>query len=182
MRSVNMLKAAVGFVAIALVFVVAVPSAQAVGVYNRVLSNVGLNDCLFTNDFADPRVNVGYCDDMRTRLWVHVKNDSYRGTGHEVWQFESAIWPGRCVIAGNFSGAELTLGSCQYSGNVHNKFEVFKSVRPGGNNIYQLKDIEAFENNGQHRCLARNTTYVPFMGSCNLSNAVHSSYWDAISW
>ena len=49
------------------------------------------------------------------------------------------------MIAGNYNGAVLSLGSCQYSGSVHNKFEVFKSVIDG-NNVYQLKDSEAFEN------------------------------------
>jgi hypothetical protein len=145
---------------------------------------VGFDDCL--NVLFDPAwgVDAEYCGLVSTRWRVRVKSDSYNGTGHEHWQIESDFHPGKCVIAGNSNGGLLTLGSCQYSGSIHNKFEVFKSVIDGNNNVYQLKDTEAWENNGQHRCIVRTrwSTEPPEMGSCNVRNSERSSYWDAISW
>src|SRR4051794_15970550 len=118
MRSLNMLKAAVAFVAIALVFVAAVPSAQAVGTYNRRLMSVNYTECMgFTRTIDPIGVNNGYCSWAEGRWRVHVKSDSYRGTGHEVWQIENATNPGSCMTAGNFSGATVYPGSCQYSGS-----------------------------------------------------------------
>jgi hypothetical protein len=182
MHRVNILKAAVAFAAVIFAFIAAVPSAQAVGTYNRRLSSVTFAECMAASDSASYPVEVSPCQYLAARWKVHVKSDSYNGTGHEVWQIESAYYPGKCMIAGNSNNAQLTLGSCQYSGSVHNKFEVFKSVVGSSNNIYQLKDIEAFENNGQHRCIIDNsTTTWPLMGACNVA-ANPSSYWDAIAW
>jgi hypothetical protein len=181
-----MLKAAVAFVAIALVFVVAVPSAQAVGVYNRRLANALLGDCVRAPSGMFPSIDdaqmTSACGVREARWWVHVKSDSYRGTGHEVWQIESAVHPGNCLNTTQANNALLKLGTCQYSGSYHNKFEVFKSTWDG-NNVYQLKDIEAFENFGRHNCLVQNYySLYPIMSTCNLADSQYSSYWDAISW
>jgi len=182
MRRAHFLKAAVTFVAVAFAFIAAVPSAQAVGTYNRRLNNVTFGECMAASDSASYPVEVSPCQYLAARWKVLVKNDSYNGTGHEVWQIESNYYPGTCIIAGNSNNAQLTLGSCQYSGSVHNKFEIFKSVVGDSNNVYQLKDIEAWENNGQHRCIIDNsTTAYPLMGACN-AGGNPNSYWDAINW
>jgi hypothetical protein len=184
MRPVNMFKAAVAFVVITFVFMAAVPSAQAVGTHNRKLRSVGHDACMRAESRVDPlRVSQGSCSFAEARWWVRVRSDSYNGTGREHWQIENASLPGACIKARNVDQAELTLGSCQYSGNYHTKFEVFRSVIDGNNNVYQLKDTEAFENFGKHRCIVEdNLSSWPLIGSCNVSNDRFNSYWDAIGW
>jgi hypothetical protein len=166
-----------GLVAVIFAFAIATPSAQAVGTYNRKLQSVESAWCM--SALLSVSFGVGYdsCDDPRARWHVLVKSDSYRGTGHEVWQIKSDFYTDKCIIAVNADDGDLDLGSCAYSGSVHNKFEVFRTTR-NGENIYQLKDIEAWENNGKHRCISDNSVW-PLMSECN---QVYNSYWDPASW
>jgi hypothetical protein len=179
MRPMHFLKAAATLVAVILAFVIATPSAQAVGTYNRRLRSVTYGECIAASSSTPSATTFSACSGDLTKFYVLVKSDSYMGTGHEVWQIKSAHYSNTCVIAGNSNGARLTLGSCAYSGSVHNKFEVFHSTL-NGESIDQLKDIEAWENDGQHRCIVDlSTTSVPLMGACNL---VYESYWNPDAW
>jgi hypothetical protein len=179
-RLVHFLKAAAAFFVVIFAAVLAAPSAQAVGTYNRTLENVTYGSCIGVSDIYRFDVRFASCGStVYNRWYVLVKSDSYRGTGHEVWQIKNAYHANECIVAGNENDGQLRLGSCAYSGNVHNKFEVFHSTL-NGKSVDQLKDIEAWENNGQHRCIYQNSLDdMPLMGACNQS---YESYWRPAGW
>jgi hypothetical protein len=171
-------KAIAALLAALTVLVAMAPPAQAVGSYKREIMNYFFDLCM-SAESAGPTsyINLDSCrKTARTNWTVHVKSDSYQGTGHEVWQIESRYLPGHCLVGGG-SNALVTLGSagsCQYSGDIHNKFEVFKSSWG-----YQLKDIEAWENNGQHLCIyAHDLSRAVLMDSCEGAAEEH---WKALS-
>ena len=174
MIKARVLAGAAAFVALLGTVVVAPTPAQAVGTYNRVLENAESGLCLARGSI-DAALKLAACGNADTKWYVEVKSDSYNGTGHEVWQIRNATFTDRCLVTYSYSAY---LGSCQYSGSVPNKYEVFK-YSVGGETIVQLKDIEAWENSGAHRCLTYSST-----GNVVAYQCVEDwkSRWDPAAW
>ena len=99
-------------------------------------------ECLSAPASVNQPLALAWCGASETMWHVIVKSDSYNCSGHEVWQIQNNTSANKCIVAGNADYATLALGSCEYSGSVHNKFEIFHESW-NGKSVDQLKDIEA---------------------------------------
>jgi hypothetical protein len=111
---------------------------------------------------------------------VRVKSDSHRGTGQEVWQLESYTYPGNCVLGGcrarmhDWAGpvrVSMAVATCTTASR-------FSSLDKATQNVYQLKDIKAWEDKGVHTCLGTDGNVVYLVSSCNGA----TTYWDAVGY
>ena len=131
--------------------------AEAHPIYRRAFVNVYTSKCIWANPtWEGPPNYTQSCaktPNTAAKWKLHVVDDSYGTTGHEVWVLESIAYPGSCLNT-NFGLTDRKY--CDWAYRTYpNRFEAFYSS-VDGNGRYQLKDLHAWEKYRQHECLSVN--------------------------
>nr|WP_221383054.1 hypothetical protein [Actinoplanes polyasparticus] len=150
--------------------VVAAGPAQAHPIYRRAFGNQYFHQCLWAVPVSSNEYNYvdscGRVPNTAAKWKLHVVNDNWAGSGHELWVLESVQYPSQCLIADG-SNQQTRLGTCNWvSENNYNTFEAFYDSASSSGGVYQMKSTTWWDH-GSNYCLSVNANHVVTYGACN---------------